>query len=143
MESANDNCYTQIVYHVVLTTYGRNDTMLNEDEQRKLYAYIFGIITNKNCKVWRIGGVANHLHIVFELNTQISLDTLMDTVKTYTEKFVRTSGIFNGLNFKWQSGYCAFTAGKKDLDVLIAYVKDQKKHHAYKSLNDEIKILNV
>jgi hypothetical protein len=45
-------------------------------------------------------------------------------------------------NFGWQAGYGVFSLGRKQLDQAIAYVQNQKIHHAegtiIKSLEQEI-----
>jgi putative transposase len=54
--------HRQIFYQIVFGTKERKATLetAHEDE---LYKYIWGIIKNKNCKLYRINGMADHIHI--------------------------------------------------------------------------------
>ena len=52
----------------------------------------------------------------------------------------------NGLfpNFKgWQDGYGTFTYSIKEKNLIIDYVKNQKKHHKTESFYDEYKRLLI
>jgi len=35
-----------------------------------------------------------------------------------------------GFRFKWQDGYGAITFGERSMKSIIAYAKDQRRHHA-------------
>jgi hypothetical protein len=39
--------------------------------------------------------------------------------------------------FRWQTGYCAFTVSHKDVSSVKAYIKNQKAHHAHRTLIPE------
>ena len=59
--------YRQIIYHIVFRTKNGESTISNE-YKKELYAYIYGIIKNKNCFLYRINGVENHIHILSDLD---------------------------------------------------------------------------
>ncbi|MCB0741409.1 MAG: transposase, partial [Chitinophagaceae bacterium] len=54
--------YTQILYQIVFSTKYRKPVLLKENRD-KLFQYIAGILKNKNCFLYRINGVEDHLHI--------------------------------------------------------------------------------
>lgn len=43
--------------------------------------FLYSEITKTKCKVLRIGGIANHVHILLNLHTEVTLAKLMQTVK--------------------------------------------------------------
>ena len=58
--------YAQLLYHTVLRTHNSAHTITDEYE-RKLYAYLYTVSVEKGVKVYRIGGMADHVHIVVGL----------------------------------------------------------------------------
>jgi REP element-mobilizing transposase RayT len=131
--------YTQILYQLVFSTKYRNPTLLKE-HRRDLYGYIYGILKNKNCFVYQIGGVEDHIHIVFELHPSVALSDLVKDIKLGAIGYIKEQAIFP--DFKgWQDGYGAFTYSAEAQKNLIAYVKNQEIHHQKQSSLEEIKQL--
>ena len=48
--------FTQIYYHIVFSTKDRVPA-LSADRREDLFRYIWGILKNKDCHLYRIGGV--------------------------------------------------------------------------------------
>jgi putative transposase len=65
------NTYTQIVYQIIFAAKNHEKTLTAENRQ-ELYKYIWGILKNKKCHLYRIGGISDHLHIVTHLHPLIS-----------------------------------------------------------------------
>lgn len=72
--------YTQILYHIVFSTKYRART-LHVNGRPSLFRYITGILKNNKCKVYRINGVEDHLHILIDLHPSISLANLIKDIK--------------------------------------------------------------
>ncbi len=127
--------YTQIVYQIVFGTKNRERTLLkaNRDE---LFKYITGILENKKCHLYQIGGVEDHIHIVTHLHPSVSLSSLVKDIKLASNEFIKQKNLFQNFN-GWQEGYGAFTYTTKELDQLIEYVKNQEAHHKVKSFREE------
>ncbi|WP_461643403.1 transposase [Labilibaculum euxinus] len=127
--------YTQILYQIVFSTKNRDKT-LREIDRERLFHFIGGILVNKNCHLYRIGGVEDHIHIVTHLHPVIALSNLVKDIKLGTCDFIKSNHIlpdFSG----WQEGYGAFTYDVSAKDNLIAYVKNQKEHHSKLSYREE------
>jgi len=132
--------YTQILYQLVFTTKDRKDT-LYEEGQEKLFRFIWGILKNKNCHLYRINGTENHLHIVTHVHPMIAPALLIKDIKLATSEFIKAEKLFASFD-GWQDGYGAFTYAFSAKDNLIEYVKNQKAHHKMISFSDEyIKLL--
>lgn len=133
--------YTQILYQLVFTTKDRKNTM-EEEDQEKLYRFIWGILKNKNCHLYRINGTVNHLHIVTHIHPMIAPALLIKDIKLASSDFIKEEKIFPDFN-GWQDGYGAFTYAFSAKDNLIEYVKNQKEHHKKISFRDEyVRLLN-
>jgi putative transposase len=135
------NTYTQILYHIVFSPGNHEKTLATENRQQ-LYKYIWGILKNKKCHLYRIGGMADHIHIVTHLHPTVSLASLVKDIKVASSEYIKDNNLFPMFS-GWQDGYGGFTYSFKDKDILIEYVKNQEKHHETKSYKEElIELLN-
>lgn len=119
--------YTQIYYHIIFSTKYRKSVISIEHEE-DLYKYIWGIIKNKKCTLYRINGMPDHLHIFTNLHPTIRLSDLVKDIKVASNLWMKQSGLFPNFE-EWQEGYGAFTYSNKDKEMIINYIKNQKKHH--------------
>ena len=133
--------YRQLLYHLVFRTKDSSPTIkqVNVDQ---LYAYISGIIKNKNSHLYRINGIDNHLHIITDLHPSIALADFMREIKASSSLWMKNSGLFPSFN-GWAEGYGSFSCSYMDLGRLIDYVKNQQEHHRKKSFEDEYKSLLI
>jgi putative transposase len=131
--------YTQILYQIVYSTKYREKTMIKKDRP-ELFKYIWGLLSKKNCHLYRINGVEDHLHIITHLHPSIALADLVKDIKLSTTEHIRKAGIFPNFN-GWQDGYGAFTYHIGVKNKLIEYVKNQEEHHKKKTFITEYKTL--
>ena len=127
--------YTQILYQIVFSTRNRKK-ILNKENREELFRYIHGILQNKNCHLYRINGVADHLHIVTHIHPTISLASLVKDIKLATTEYINYEFLFPGFD-GWQDGYGAFTYSISAKDNLIEYVKKQEDHHRLTTFHEE------
>ncbi|MES2381111.1 MAG: IS200/IS605 family transposase [Bacteroidota bacterium] len=133
--------YTQILYQIVFSTKYRAHT-LNRENQQELYQYISGVLKNKNCHLYQIGGVTDHIHILTHLHPSVSLAALVKDIKLSSSELIKTNNIFSDFA-GWQEGYGAFTYTIEAKDNLIKYIQNQEAHHHKKTFKEEyIELLN-
>ena len=97
--------YRQILYHLIFRTKNGRKT-LDPRNSRELYAYLMGIIRNKNCFLYRINGMEDHLHILCDLHPVIALADYMRDIKTSSSIWIKESGKFYEFQ-GWAGGYAA------------------------------------
>ena len=119
--------YTQIMYHIVFSTKNRTACISAENEE-KLFRYIWGIIENKNSKLFRINGAADHLHIASSLHPSVCLSDLIKDIKVSSSKYIKEQHLFPGFP-GWQDGYGALTFSYREKAAVMEYIKNQKEHH--------------
>mgnify|MGYP001138403601 CR=1 FL=1 len=114
---------------------------MNESGLEILYRFIWLILKNKNCHLYRIGGIEDHIHIITHIHPTLAVAELVKDIKLAASSFIKRESLF--LNFTgWQEGYGAFTYSISAKNNLIEYVKNQKEHHKKKSFKEEyIKLL--
>ena len=132
--------YTQILYHIVFSTKRREQT-LSAEKRIELFQYIWGILNNKKCHLYRINGVEDHLHIATHIHPTISVSSFIKDIKLASSTFIKSNRLFKTFN-GWQDGYGAFTYSISEKDRLIEYIKNQEEHHKHYTFREEyIKLL--
>ena len=133
--------YRQIFYQIVFGTKNRKPT-LDKEFDKELYKYIYGIIKNKKCKLYRINGIEDHIHIMSDLHPTICLSDYVKDIKVASSIWMKQSGKFPAFE-GWQDKYGAFTYSVREKDMIINYIKNQKEHHKTESFYDEFKRLLI
>ena len=133
--------YRQIYYQIVFGTWNREAT-ISEDHESELYKYIWGIINNHNCKLYRINSMPDHIHIFSDLHPSVSLGDYVKNIKVASSKWMKECGKFPAFS-NWQESYGAFTYSIREKDMIIDYIKNQKVHHQTETFLDEYKRLLV
>jgi len=133
--------YTQIIYHIVFSTKDR-EPVLAVERRRDLFAYVWGILKNNQCHLYRLNGVADHLHILTSLHPSVALANLIKDIKIASSAWIKDNNVFPGFSH-WQDGYGAFTHSKNEKDTLIEYIKNQEEHHRTETFAEEYRRLLI
>ena len=131
--------HTQICYHIVFSTKDRQP-VLRADRREDLFRYVWGILKNRESRLYRINGSEDHIHILSSLHPSVSLADLVKDVKTGSSLWIKKEGIFRMFS-NWQDGYAAFTHSKREMDGLIEYIKVQEEHHRRTTFVEEYRKL--
>ena len=131
--------YTQIIYHIVFATKNR-ERVLDKPRREDLFRYIWGIVKNQDCHLFRINGVEDHVHILTAVHPTVALADLVKAIKTGSAKWIKEHNVFPQFGH-WQEGYGAFTHSVREKDVLIEYIKNQEVHHRQVDYLDEYRKL--
>ena len=127
--------YTQILYHIVYSTKGRQRTV-TPGKKVDLFKYLHGVLANKQCHLYRINGTEDHIHLLTHIHPAISLSSMIKDMKISSSKFIKETQLFPKFS-GWQDGYGAFTHSIKEKERLINYIKNQEKHHLKTSFKEE------
>ena len=130
---------TSLLFHVVINTKYHKNT-IPELSKRELYKYIFGILSNPGCKVLRINGIGNHLHILFCMPSTMTLASIMQSIKQSSSRWMLRNPLFPMFE-GWGKEYFAITVSPYDKEKVIEYIKNQEKHHLGKDFDEEMKEL--
>jgi len=127
--------YVQLIYHAVIRTKASQPT-LSLEHSDELYRYIWGILKNKNCVLYRINGTEDHIHIFFSLHQTIALSDFMRDLKAETSKMLKCTTGFERFT-AWGEGYAALTYSLRDKDMIVQYIKNQREHHKNVTFREE------
>lgn len=129
------NTYSQIYLHIVFAVKGRQ-SLIHPKWRDELYKYICGIVNNKQQKVYAIGGVSDHIHILVSIKPNVLISDLVRDIKANSSKWIKEKQFVRG-KFEWQEGFGVFSSAQSQLDVLINYINNQEKHHQQKTFKSE------
>ncbi|WP_407401743.1 IS200/IS605 family transposase [Sodaliphilus sp.] len=115
------------LYHIVFRTKGSMLT-IDERHEKELYGYIHQFCNNKQSKLYRIGGMPDHIHMLVSIHPSIAVATFVQILKTETSKWLKESPSFP-IFCGWAEGYAAFTYAYRDFDKVKGYIMRQKEHH--------------
>jgi REP element-mobilizing transposase RayT len=79
--------------------------------------------------VLAVDGTDDHVHLLLQLSSKTSLAELMKQVKGVSSAMVNDRDDLEE-RFRWQEGYGAFSVSRSHLPRVIAYINNQKQHHA-------------
>ena len=80
-----------------------------------------------------IGGVEDHVHLLFHLPPSLALARAVTLFKSNSSKWMNESA----RKFAWQEGYGAFTVGISQQADTIRYINSQHEHHQKRSFEEE------
>ncbi len=130
-----DNTYSQIYIQIVFAVSGRM-SLIGEPWEAELHKYICGIVNGNKQKVYAINGMPDHIHILLSIKPNIILSDLVRDIKSNSSKWVKEKKFIKG-KFQWQEGFGAFSYSQSQLDSVIVYIDNQKKHHDKKTFKEE------
>ena len=131
--------FTQIYIQIVFSVRNRIP-LIDPSWEDELYKYISGLIKRKGQKCLTINGIPNHIHIFIGMKPECVLADLVREIKKSANRFIKSRGLIKG-PFYWQSGYGAFSYSHSQLDRVIKYINNQKKHHKVVTFEEEYKEL--
>lgn len=128
--------FTKIWIHGIFST--KNKTpLINSNYESELYFYIKNKIENDlECKLIKINGTADHIHILFLLNSNFSIKQFFHDIKGASSHWVNQNDFINQ-KFAWQIGYAAYSVSESQLSKVEKYIDIQKEHHKKITFEEE------
>jgi putative transposase len=124
-----------LLIHIVFSTKDRVP-LLNSEVRLDLCAYLATVARNADCECYRVGGVADHVHLAIRLSRTTTVAHLIEELKTSSSKWLKTQSPTLA-QFAWQNGYGAFSVSPSDLEALRTYIDNQEKHHKTRTFQEE------
>lgn len=126
---------SRVILHIIFSTKDR-EPWLDADVRPRMHAYLATIGRNLGAEAFRVGGAADHVHLVATLPRTLSQAKFVEEVKKLSSKWIKgLAPKYQG--FYWQRGYGAFSVSPSQLDALLEYVTTQEEHHRGRSFQEE------
>ena len=135
IESTMPQSLSNILIHLIWSTKDRHP-WLAPGIREKTHAFLAGAVRQCACEAYRVGGVADHVHLAVRLSRTLSVADLVKEVKTASSKWLKAQDPAFA-NFYWQLGYGAFSVGMSQKGTLLHYIDTQEEHHRTRIFQDE------
>ncbi len=126
-----------VCLHLVWATYDRQPLLVPEI-RALVYREIIAKGKENLCPVVAIGGTDDHVHVVVQFATTVSISKLVKDMKGASSHLAnhRETGVPG--TFKWQGTYGVFPIEPDSLPRVIHYVERQEEHHRDDSVDPRL-----
>ena len=126
-----------VYVHTVFSTKNRQPAI--HDEWRvDLFNVVGAGMKTLKCNSIIVGGVADHLHILFELGRTIALSEAVGKIKSGSSNWINENHS-RAVPFQWQGGYAAFSVSLSAVEPTREYIRTQESHHKIRTFQDELR----
>jgi putative transposase len=130
--TAVSHSYSTNLIHLVFSTKDRMK-LITSELQKPLWDDFVGIGRNQNIPVLSVGGMSDHMHILYGLPATMTLANSVQILKANSSRFMGEHGI----KFAWQEGYGAFGVSESNRSAVMRYIANQAEHHQKRSFEEE------
>lgn len=102
--------------------------VLIKDLRPIVYETLHIQLKKMDCHLEEIGGVDDHVHVLFLLSRTKSFAEVFKQMKGASSRFFNLDKIFQEY-FNWQKGYGAFSVSESKVPVVKNYIQQQEEHH--------------
>jgi putative transposase len=127
--------YSNLLVHAVFSTKNRV-RWINAEMQSRLFPYMGGICREIGATARLINGAEDHVHMLVSLPADLSVADCIRTVKANSSRWIHEQPALPR-GFSWQAGYGAFTVSSSNEEQVLAYVRDQQRHHRWVTFQQE------
>ena len=128
---------SRVLVHLVFSTKNR-EPLLTPEVRDRAFEYLGGTLNGIDCPVIAVGGVADHVHLLFVLGRTVSVSQAVEEVKKESSKWAKKHV---DRRFNWQGGYGAFSVSASMVPRVVAYIAGQEVHHRRRTFQDEFREL--
>jgi REP element-mobilizing transposase RayT len=129
---------SSVYLHVIFSTKDRFPFLADKSVRNETHAMLGGIAKRLNCSPIQVGGIADHVHLLIQLDRGISQAEMVKELKRASNYWIHER--FPELQkFSWQAGYGTFSVSVSNLESVRHYVEGQEEHHRKVSFQDEFR----
>ena len=130
---------SQVILHIIFSTKNR-EAWLDQATRAQMHAYLATVCRDLGGELVRVGGVADHVHIITTMPRTISQAQMIEQIKKTSSKWIKGLDTrYRG--FFWQRGYGAFSVSPSQLQPALKYVDEQEEHHRTRTFQEEYREL--
>jgi len=123
--------------HLVFSTKNR-EPLIAFDKLERTFAYLAGTLNGIHCPAIVVGGMPDHVHLLFALAKTMSVSKVVEEVKKESSKWAKQHV---HPAFYWQNGYGAFSVSPSGVDAVRLYIETQAEHDRAMTFQDEFREL--
>ena len=131
MPQSLSKIYIHLIFHIKTTS-----PEIRDGEIERVHSYIGQLVNTTGFYVIQVGGIGDHVHILFLLSKNVSISHVVEEVKRNSSRWIKSIAPHYE-KFEWQGGYAAFSVSRSVVDKTLQYINNQREHHAKRSFRDE------
>jgi REP element-mobilizing transposase RayT len=124
--------------HLIFSTLNRTPNLAPE-VIRELHPYFAGTLNQMGYPIIEVGGVADHVHLLFRQSRTLTIAKVVQDLKTGSSKMLKS----HIRDFSWQAGYGAFSVSPGESNSVVAYIRSQERHHRKETFQEEFRRILV
>lgn len=132
--------YARLWSHLVFSTKHRKPFLKDPDVRARLHAYLATCLQNAKSEPLIVGGVEDHVHLLFCLSRTSSIADVVKDLKAFSSKWLKTQGEPYPAFF-WQTGYGVFSVSESKVPDVLEYIRNQESHHQRFDFKAEFRLL--
>jgi putative transposase len=133
--------YYKLLYHTIWRTHN-SLPLITPKIEKVLYPYFQTYIKKIKCDYYIANGMQDHVHIILTIPPRFSISDIIGKIKGSSSHYINKDLKIED-NFYWQDGYGVLSYKEADLQMIINYVKNQKRHHQSGTTDDEMERTDV
>lgn len=119
MSQSLSKIYIHLVFHVKYSS-----IMFRDSDLCNVYQYIGACLKEMECEPIAIGGMKDHVHILFVLSRNFTMSQVVMNIKRKSSRMIKALDE-RYRSFSWQSGYGCFSVSQSMLNNVVHYVNTQ------------------
>ena len=127
----------KVYLHAIFSTKNR-EPLLKVGWREELFNVMGGAANNLGCQSLIVGGMEDHVHLLFILGRTISIADAVSKVKSTSSLWINQTRGLPG-PFHWQNGYAVFSVSQSNVEAVREYIRQQERHHGRLSFQDELR----
>lgn len=128
--------FVKIWIHAVWTVKNRKP-LLSKDKRQTLFDHIHQNALEKGILIETIGGHNNHVHCLFRLKNDQTIEKIMQLIKGESSFWFNKIKL-NPNKLQWQKEYFAVSVSESKVEVVRNYILNQEEHHKKKTWDEEL-----
>lgn len=130
----------KILLHLVFSTKERQPFLRDIVLREEVHRYLGGILAQLDCQPLIIGGVEDHVHLLYAHSRTTTIADVVKELKRGSSVWLKSKAP-SLAGFAWQGGYGVFSVGQSQVDDVRTYIGGQEEHHRKISFQDEFRRL--
>jgi REP element-mobilizing transposase RayT len=126
---------SRVIVHLVFSTKNR-EPFIGAEHRDRMFEYLAGTLKGLKCQPFIVGGMPDHVHLLFAQARTLSLSEIVEEVKKETSKWAKTTV---HPDFYWQKGYGAFSVSQSKVDEVTRYIANQERNHKNRDFKKEFR----
>ena len=126
--------YVKIWIHAVWTH--NRKPVLTREVREQLFSHIIINTRDKGIYIDSIGGITDHVHCLFSLDSDLSVAKAMQLIKGESAYWINKTKLVRS-KFSWAKEYFASSVSESILHKIRSYIRNQEQHHKKRIFKEE------